>query len=150
MDENLRISYETWQMSSSYLWSYKNVMRELWKFWLFGQLHHANVEKSGKYENLNIPHNATWANNQNFQRFCRTITWTHLPSFITNGPVDSEIFVGLCEKFVFFTYFPIFSQKSAHRCQLRHVRSQQEPFRVERQMSTFWKLDNQGYNIGQK
>ena len=52
----------------------------------------------------------------------------------------------------FFTHFAPFSytngQNRARSAQLRRVISW-EPLRVGRQMSPFWKGDNQGYNIGQ-
>ena len=50
----------------------------------------------------------------------------------------------------FFTRFAHFSytnrQNRARSAQLRRVISR-EPLRVRRQMSPFWKGDNQGYNI---
>ena len=40
-------------------------------------------------------------------RFCMTIRWTHLISFITNCPVDSHVFVRLCEIFLLFDQISI-------------------------------------------
>ena len=55
-----------------------------------------------------------------------------------------------CPSVIFKLYFSRFSYTNARKCarrsQLRRVISRQS-LRVERQMSPFWKLDIQGYNI---
>ena len=128
--ENLLV-YLQWNLTDMFIpWSYKKDMRELkiliswlvaphgmfkihWKseIWTFCALQ--PVEKNKIFP---IPAST----------FCRTMGWTLIPGFITNGQVDSHIFV-LCENFPFSGQFlHTFSPKSVCSGRLCRVVSWQQ------------------------
>ena len=88
-----------WNLVDMFIpWSYKNVMRELWKFWFFGRLHRAECSKIMPNQKFEHSWQCNWPKNRKFHNsriytFCRTMRWTYLPTFIANGLVDTQIFV---------------------------------------------------------
>ena len=109
MHENLgiylAICHETWQFGSSNAPT-KTLCGNFENFHFFAGCAAQKVQKWGKNPNLNLPRGATSQKIKIFKlsayTFLRAIWWTYLPLFMTNGPVDSQIFALFCEIWVFF------------------------------------------------
>ena len=69
---------------------------------------------------------------------------------MTNGPVDSQICFDLCEIQVFLGPISYIIASKTVKIPLTPTALSWQPCGIERQMSPFWKLEIQGYNISKK
>ena len=106
-----------WNLVKMFVWGpYKQYMLEFWKFWYFGWLRRAECSKLAINGIFNLSRGTTSQKIKFFKipayTFCRALRWTTWPSFIRIGPVDSQIFVRLCENYlIFWRFFHTFSRK---------------------------------------
>ena len=157
MDKNLEnywvICHETWHTGSSDAPS-KTLCCIFENFNFLGRLHRTEGQKMGKIPKIQDLTQSRGATSQKIKVFkisaqglCRSTRWTRLPSFMTNGPVDSQIVVHLCEVWLFLSPFSCINASNRVNPPLTPTAISQQLFWVERQMSPFWKLEDQGYKI---